>query len=267
MNPILGIVASSYPAGFNPTKIANCKLWLDAADTSSITSSSGLVSQWNDKSGNGYNFVQATSTNKPTTGVDSKNGKNVLTFDGTTDWMQTSAAASAFNFLHNTSGATIFFVIRAASISAINWILDSRDSDTLGSSGYGIALSVAATSGNLAHAVSNATGPSNPPVASVGGAIAASTYYYIALKSDPNNATALSRSKYTVNAGAEDGNNTKTGTPAANNASQALVLASQAAGAYEVFEGQIAEIIIYSGIISSGDITLVKDYLAAKWAI
>jgi hypothetical protein len=263
------VIAGLYGVGvtpFSPTSIANCKLWLDAADTSSITSAGGLVSQWNDKSGNGYNFVQTTSTNKPTTGADTKNSLNLLTFDGTTDWMQTSAAASAFNFLHNTTGSTIFYVAAIDSTSDNNWFLDSRNSDALGGAGYGIVLTIN-TAGNLTHNVSNGTGSSTNPVTSVGGGLAANTYYYVALKSDPNNATALSRSKYTVNGGAEDGNNTRTGTPSATNASQALVLGSQAAGAYETFGGRIGEIIIYSGIISAGDITDVKDYLAAKWAI
>ena len=41
-------------------------LWLDASDATSITSSSGLVSQWNDKSGNARHAVQATSSSQPT---------------------------------------------------------------------------------------------------------------------------------------------------------------------------------------------------------
>ena len=36
-------------------------LWLDAADTSSITHSSNVVSQWNDKSGNNYHASQSTA--------------------------------------------------------------------------------------------------------------------------------------------------------------------------------------------------------------
>jgi hypothetical protein len=57
-------------------------LWLDASDTSTITESGGAVSQWNDKSGNGFNVVQATGANQPTTGTRSINGLNVLDFTG-----------------------------------------------------------------------------------------------------------------------------------------------------------------------------------------
>ena len=51
---------------FTPLQISGCQLWLDGADTTTITFGSGSnVSQWNDKSGNGYNATQATSGNRP----------------------------------------------------------------------------------------------------------------------------------------------------------------------------------------------------------
>ena len=50
-------------------------LWLDASDPSSITKdSNGLVSQWNDKSGNGHHATQSTSANQPTFDTDHING-------------------------------------------------------------------------------------------------------------------------------------------------------------------------------------------------
>jgi hypothetical protein len=64
--------------GLSPT------LWVDASDTDTITESSGKVSQWDDKSGNGYDLTQATAAKKPTTGTRTLNGLNVLDFDVTT---------------------------------------------------------------------------------------------------------------------------------------------------------------------------------------
>jgi prepilin-type N-terminal cleavage/methylation domain-containing protein len=40
-------------------------IWLDASDTSTITESDGLVSQWNDKSGNGRHVTQSNSNLRP----------------------------------------------------------------------------------------------------------------------------------------------------------------------------------------------------------
>jgi len=48
---------------FLPTDIAGCALWLDGADTSSITMTGTAVTSWADKSGNGRN---ATAFNSPT---------------------------------------------------------------------------------------------------------------------------------------------------------------------------------------------------------
>jgi hypothetical protein len=55
--------------------------WYDAADASTFTESSGAVSAWADKSGNGNDVTQASTTKQPTTGIRSLNGLNVLDFD------------------------------------------------------------------------------------------------------------------------------------------------------------------------------------------
>jgi hypothetical protein len=64
-----------------PTELAGCSLWLDASDASSITASGGLVSQWNDKSGNNRHATSSGSL-RPTHGG-SQNGRTVMQFTGT----------------------------------------------------------------------------------------------------------------------------------------------------------------------------------------
>ena len=80
---------------WNPGMLSTA-LWLDAADVSTITESGGAVSQWDDKSGNGRNAVQASSASRPAYTTNALNGKNVLTLDGTDDFM-TVAHAAALN--------------------------------------------------------------------------------------------------------------------------------------------------------------------------
>jgi hypothetical protein len=58
-------------------------LWLDAADASTVTTVSGAVSQWNDKSGNGRNATEAID--RPVLTANALNGKNAVTFDGVND--------------------------------------------------------------------------------------------------------------------------------------------------------------------------------------
>ena len=54
-----------YYSDFSPRSIGSCRLWLDAADTSSVILSNGAITQWNDKSGFANNATQATSNNRP----------------------------------------------------------------------------------------------------------------------------------------------------------------------------------------------------------
>jgi len=66
---------------WNPGMIST-SLWLDAADASTVTTVSGAVSQWNDKSGNGLNTTQGTANNRPSYQTSSLASKNTIQFDG-----------------------------------------------------------------------------------------------------------------------------------------------------------------------------------------
>ena len=93
-----------------PTAIDNCILWLDADDKESIIESSSLVSSWLDKSGEGNNALQGTSTNQPTYIAGAVNGRATLSFDGTDNHMDI-AGLSGTTFGSN-GGVTIFMVAR-----------------------------------------------------------------------------------------------------------------------------------------------------------
>jgi hypothetical protein len=85
-----------FPAQYGLWSPANITtaLWLDAADASTIAESGGAVSQWNDKSGNGRHAIQATSGNRPTVSTAALNGKNVITFNGSSQWFANFSAFS-----------------------------------------------------------------------------------------------------------------------------------------------------------------------------
>ena len=70
-----------------PVDISSCVLWLDGADASTITIATG-VSQWNDKSGNGSNAVQPSTSYQPTY------TNNGLVFGGAQEMYTTTASAS-----------------------------------------------------------------------------------------------------------------------------------------------------------------------------
>ena len=73
----------AYPWGYGyllwtPAEITTA-LWLDAADSDTITLVSGAVSQWDDKSGNARHFIQSNTTYRPIV-ENILNSKNVVVF-------------------------------------------------------------------------------------------------------------------------------------------------------------------------------------------
>jgi len=87
MNPRLLRPTAS---GFDPRRITGLEGWWDASDSTTITLVSSVVSQWNDKSGNGRNFTQATAGNRPAVISSGRNGRNVLNFGGNPVFMSQS---------------------------------------------------------------------------------------------------------------------------------------------------------------------------------
>jgi hypothetical protein len=82
--------------GFNPKSIAGLGLWLDASDGSTISIETG-VSQWRDKSGNGRNFAQSIGNNQPAVTANGQNNRNTLKFDGSNDSLTGPAGFSLTN--------------------------------------------------------------------------------------------------------------------------------------------------------------------------
>lgn len=72
---------------WNPSMISTA-LWLDAADASTVTTVSGVVSEWRDKSGKNRHFTQETAANRPAYSATGFNGLPSITFDGTNDSIQ-----------------------------------------------------------------------------------------------------------------------------------------------------------------------------------
>jgi hypothetical protein len=66
---------------WNPSMISTA-LWLDAADSSTVTASSSLISEWRDKSGNARHVTAAGSL-RPTYVSASLNNRNIINAAGT----------------------------------------------------------------------------------------------------------------------------------------------------------------------------------------
>lgn len=258
---LLGIIASSK---LKAQPVAGYTLWLDAADTSTISLNGSGVSQWNDKSSNALAFTQGTAANQPQSGTQTINGKNVIDFDGTNDILTCTATASTFNYLHNSTGYTGFFAgqYQTPTVANVYW---NTNATNLGNIGVSLYDNGAGTlSHDVARGVSGAANATSRGAA--GSAVTNGSNFYVSVVVDNATATAADRIKIRINGGAESKTNTVTNAASSSNASYALSIGSDSA--LTVWSNiYIGEIIFYSGQLSSGDVATVNAYLAAKWGI
>lgn len=97
---------------FGPIDVSPCLLWLDAADSNAVTLSGSNVTTWKDKSGNGYNFTQATSTQYPVYTTNAVNGLSAISFTGAGTNGATTQKLDNTSIVLNNSAYTIFVVAK-----------------------------------------------------------------------------------------------------------------------------------------------------------
>ncbi len=107
-----------YPLFF-PTDLSGLVLWLDATDVGSVTESGGLVTQWDDKSGNNNDAV-ATGTERPTYITETPSVIPSVSFDGGDNLLTITDAAS----LDWGNTVSIFVVFRPFSASGTENVLN-----------------------------------------------------------------------------------------------------------------------------------------------
>jgi hypothetical protein len=238
---------------FNPTKISSLSYWLDAADKSTITHTSNAVSQWNDKSTNAWHLTQATNANRPTTNTVTKNGFNVLSFDGTNDIMTNTSN----NLFANIDGWGVFIVAQVLNTSAC------RIWGKYNPTGAGTNITRSAIQSNRAFNYYNTLlRRVDTETQSVGTATTNTGNWNIVtqLGNFVNGTNILRTNKVqSVSVAATTGLSTNsTGGP---------IAAGARGDSLEFMQGYIAEVVCYSKILTATEINLVESYLSSKWAI
>ena len=91
------LVRSQLSGNWTPDELGtDLTLWLDASDASTITESGGLVSQWDDKSGNGNHVINTTASTQPDYLTTGWNGKPTVSFTRTGQEFLFKAGVSNF---------------------------------------------------------------------------------------------------------------------------------------------------------------------------
>jgi hypothetical protein len=221
--------------------VAGSSLWLDASDATTFTYSSGtVVSQWNDKSGNGRNFTQATVANQPTRNTNIQNGRAGVI--GTTN----DVLSTSYNWVN--SAFTVFLVVKPSSTSGfMGWMgaHTGTGCPALGTSNSAGEYSlfrtgVSTNPSNLIATLSNADIAVWKSSGVSGGTVSATIY---------KNGTQ---------------SNTNPGYSSSGTGTIATLFASST-GLDDPCTGYLFEVIVYPSQLSDSDRNRVEAYLKAKW--
>jgi hypothetical protein len=127
-------------------------LWLDTFDLSTISTASGAVSEWQDKSGNGRHFTQGVAANRPT--FDSGLQPQSILWDGVNDALQRSVESWAYVY-----PVSFFVSLRAVAwTNAYNGALEfytSNSPNEITTAGWGLFIKSNGKSGFFTNDTTN----------------------------------------------------------------------------------------------------------------
>ncbi len=234
--------------GFDPRTIPGCQLWLDAADSRTITLNGSTVSTWTDKSTNTFSATQSTPANQPTYNSSSK----ALVFNGTS----TVLSVNGLNMLRNVTGATVFAVRQYANVTDANTII----------------FAVATGTGTARTIIGQSAGQSRTG----GRRLDADSYVYsthsvtasLTLESFVQD---WANASWIVYQQGSTATSTLSGTITAGNssdtASTGIFIGTTSSGNTQYFNGSLYELIVFSFALSGVQRQQVEGYLAWKWGL
>jgi len=213
------------------------KLWLDASDSSTITTATG-VSQWNDKSGQGNNVSQATTASQPAVISANQNGKDIIRFDGSNDVL----IRSTYTGGAITQQVYTFIVCKMPSTAngVYGWVYDSD-----ASSRHTFIVNSISSPNHQIYAGTALTGTS----------VDSTNFKLYSLLFNGSSST-LRRAKTNILSG-------NAGTANMNG----IWLGSDNGGTTYNSNVEIAEILIYDAILSDTDRDNIESYLTNKWGL
>jgi hypothetical protein len=245
-------VTTSYIAlDTNALAVARTNLLFWYRSDFGVLTSSSQVSQWTDLSGNGDNATQITSADQPSLVNNGINGLPVLSFNGTSDFLTLPSVT------FTSSGATFFIVAKPTALVASAQLLDFSGA-TVPDNLVGISESSSLKAPQFS--IFNSAGTSSTTV--IGSSALTLNQFQVleAVQGDINTTTAT----VFVN-GIQAAQNTSMNTVPAVALSKNFI--GQYSGAGEYFQGQIAEILAFTGPLTLSQRVAVEAYLSQKYQI
>lgn len=231
--------AAASGAAFVPTDISGLGFWFDMSDadtmftdngSTKVSTDSDKIYRINDKSGNNYYLPQSTESKRPLYKTNIKNGLSTASTIGVT-----SGEWRGDTFNPYSTGYSLFGVCYYTTT----------------------AQSIIASVGNVRNGAQNTFvyNYGGIQIKSAAGTVAPNTWFILSYDLD----TSANVTQY------RNGTSVKTGDTGNVGNSTACNIFSSGTANYLV--GYIAEVVCYSGILSSSDRASVETYLNNKWAI
>lgn len=245
-------IANGFPkyqsTKFNLPVTSNLGYWLDATDAATLTLSGSEVSQWNDKSGNGVNFTQGTSANRPTLYTDPVTSNQFIRFDGSNDSMSVTN-----NFWEGKTAFTIFWVFKWNSGSTTDYEPIMTTTNT----------GLSNDNGSFHYINPSDNGASYPLYSSNANNNYESSNSYTSGKTYIMEAFDSGSTYYIYRNSSFEGSLAMSTTPGAT--ANAVILLAYQVSPLRYAKFDIGEILVYSTALSDSDRTLVRNYLNTKW--
>jgi hypothetical protein len=255
---------------FSPANISDLQLWLDASDSSTVTTTSGAVTAWMSKDPNSRNFTQSLTSHRPSYSSTTFNGLNTMDFSD--DSLRSTSTASTWSFLHNGTLHTGFFLVKFGKVAnpgVIYGMWGNYAGDSAQRGAYLIWRDEGAPLKRMSHSVVRGVfGTVTVENQTSGGTVPSQQFVLQTLRADPGNSTLADRSEV-VASGTTDKNNTRSPEPATADANRTLEIGSGGQHGTGVVNwrmtGEIAEMIIYAKKLSDAEYNSVVAYLEDKW--
>jgi hypothetical protein len=216
-----------------PTNISNCILWLRADKGTTIATG---VSQWNDQSGNGHNVTQSTGSKQPTLNASDSN----YNYQSTLSFASANAQVMLSSAWSNNQPTTIFVVGNMSGSNGGEAFFDWTSTELTIYNGNSGTHVVAYAGVGVSGTISSTSVPA--AYAAIYNTTSSSIY-------QNNSQIALA----TGDAGSSNG----TGQMSVG----ALV------GTVDFLNGKIAEMLVYSGVLSTSNIQQVFAYFGSRYAL
>ena len=217
-----------YFTTFSPRQISGCSLWLDAADSSTVTGTSPITA-WTDKSGAGRTV---TITSGPTYGTTSQAGNRTMSFNNNTITTSIASAVGTGDF----TLVAVWYQSAAGTNTVLSLGTVASSSQSLGFSGNKYNFY---QFGDVNESAYSTATPSW--VVQIGTRIGSVKKVYI----NGNLGTTPSSTSYDVS----------------------VTTVTIGKGDNFAISGEIGEILIYTGTMSDTSRQLLESYLAQKWGL